>query len=277
MVDRLTSADVEDTGHGTYRLKTGPSAAAPVEPRGAPQKIREKAFQAEIEHWLHVRGYRRLTPITMGMAAPDGGGNLRGFFGHWFESQRNAFMPDLLIVPWPNVRPSLFLELKTGAGAKWQSGQKAAIALGLWRVAFDLQEAKSIVEAWEAPGATYRSDLVYLASPYSHPNAEVRDLRFREVNRVAGDLVRLGMQVYSPISHSHAMATEGDLPKSWLFWRAHCYAILRACSRVVVLMQNGWEESVGVQAEIAIAREMGLPVEYKEHVRKEAKHGQESH
>jgi hypothetical protein len=273
MVDRFTSADVESTGHGTYRLKTGPSAAAPVGSGFASQKGREADFQSEIERWLTDRGYRRLTPTTMGMAVPDGGVNLRGFFGHWPESRGNAFMPDLLVVPWPNVRPSLFLELKAGAGAGYRPGQKAAIALGLWRVAFDLQEAKRIVEAWEASGAAHRSDLVYLASPYSHPDAGVREHRFREVNRVAVDLVRLGMQIYSPISHSHTMATEGDLPKSWLFWRAHCYAILRACSRVIVLMQDGWEDSVGVQAEIAIAREKGLPVEYMRHDRKEASRG----
>ena len=41
--------------------------------------------------------------------------------------------------------------------------------------------------------------------------------------------------------------------------------MLRACGRLAVLMQDGWKESVGVQSEIAIAREMGLPVEFIEH------------
>jgi hypothetical protein len=41
--------------------------------------------------------------------------------------------------------------------------------------------------------------------------------------------------------------------------------MLRACGKLAVLMQDGWQVSVGVQAEIVIAREMGLPVEFIEH------------
>jgi len=107
--------------------------------------------------------------------------------------------------------------------------------------------------------------LVYLAIPYSHPDAEVREHRFREVNRVAGDLMRRGEHVFSPISHTHPIALSGDLPKDWEFWQAYGRAMLRACGKLSVLMQDGWQDSVGVQAEIAIAREMGLPVEFIEH------------
>ena len=107
--------------------------------------------------------------------------------------------------------------------------------------------------------------LVYLATPYSHPDAEVRESRFREVNRVAGDMIRRGEHVFSPFSHTHPIALDGDLPKGWEFWQAYDRAMLRACGKLAVLMQDGWQESVGVQAEIAIAREMGLPVEFIEH------------
>lgn len=107
--------------------------------------------------------------------------------------------------------------------------------------------------------------LVYLATPYNHPDAEVRERRFREVNRVAGDMIRRGEHVFSPISHTHPIALDGDLPKGWEFWRTYDRAMLRACGKLAVLMQDGWQESVGVQAEIAIAREMGLPVEFIEH------------
>lgn len=107
--------------------------------------------------------------------------------------------------------------------------------------------------------------LVYLATPYSHPDPEVRERRFREVNRVAANLMRDGLHVFSPISHTHPIAVAGDLPKSWEFWQAYDRAVLSACRNVMVLMQDGWRESTGVQAEIEIAREMGLPVEFIEH------------
>lgn len=104
--------------------------------------------------------------------------------------------------------------------------------------------------------------LVYLATPYSDPDAEVRERRYREVNRVAADLMRDGLHVFSPISHTHAIAAAGDLPKGWEFWQAYDRAVLATCRKVIVLMQEGWRESKGVQAEIEIAREMGLPVEF---------------
>jgi len=104
--------------------------------------------------------------------------------------------------------------------------------------------------------------LVYLATPYSHPDADVSERRFREVNRVAGDMIRHGAHVFSPISHTHPIALAGDLPKAWEFWQAYDRAMLGVCSKLVVLMQDGWQESVGVQAESAIAKEMGLPIEF---------------
>ena len=82
---------------------------------------------------------------------------------------------------------------------------------------------------------------------------------------MAGDMMRRGEHVFSPISHTHPIALAGDLPKGGEFWQAYDRAMLRACGKLAVLMQEGWQESVGVQAEIAIAREMGLPVEFIEH------------
>jgi hypothetical protein len=106
--------------------------------------------------------------------------------------------------------------------------------------------------------------LIYLATPYSHPDAAVMERRFREVTRVAGDMMRRGDLVFSPISHTHPIALVCDLPKGWDYWQSFDKTMLRACGRVVVLMQDGWEESVGVRAEIAMAQEMGIPVEYRE-------------
>lgn len=42
--------------------------------------------------------------------------------------------------------------------------------------------------------------LIYLASPYSHESAEVREARFHAVVEAAGVLMRAGHVVYSPIA-----------------------------------------------------------------------------
>lgn len=104
--------------------------------------------------------------------------------------------------------------------------------------------------------------LTYLACPYSHPDPDVRQRRHEAVNRVAGMLMKKGMLVFSPISHTHPIAVECDMPKGWDFWHAYDRAFIEASERIIVLMLEGWQDSVGVKAEIAIAAELGIPVEY---------------
>jgi len=104
--------------------------------------------------------------------------------------------------------------------------------------------------------------LVYLACPYSHPYPDVREARFNAVNKVAARMMRAGVNVISPISHNHPIVTTGDMPGSWEFWEAYCRAILSCCHRIVVLRLDGWQESVGVAAEIKIMEERGFLIEY---------------
>jgi hypothetical protein len=104
--------------------------------------------------------------------------------------------------------------------------------------------------------------LIYLAYPYSHPNQEVRRARFQAANHAAGLLMKEGHFVFSPISHTHPIAEAGDLPTGWEFWEGFDRAYLQHCHRIIVLRIEGWEQSVGVQAEIAIATEMGLIIDY---------------
>ena len=102
---------------------------------------------------------------------------------------------------------------------------------------------------------------MYLASPYSHPDAAVREDRFRAVCEHAAALLRDGHLVYSPIAHSHPLAALG-LPGDWAFWADHNRAMLERSSSLVVLQLPGWERSVGVAAEVEIARALGLPVHF---------------
>lgn len=104
--------------------------------------------------------------------------------------------------------------------------------------------------------------LVYLACPYSHPDAAVREWRFRQSNLAAAQLMKAGEMIFAPISHTHPIAVDGDLPKGWDFWERYDRAILSCCHKVIVLRLPGWAESTGVQSEIKIGQEMAIPVEY---------------
>lgn len=115
---------------------------------------------------------------------------------------------------------------------------------------------------FEAYKAERPKHLTYLACPYSHPDPAVREQRWQAVNVAAGNLMRAGLMVFSPISHTHAIAVVGDLPTGWDYWAAFDRAYLEACNKIIVLKLPGWEESQGVAGEIAIALELGIPVEY---------------
>jgi len=103
--------------------------------------------------------------------------------------------------------------------------------------------------------------MIYLASPYSHPDPAVREQRFRQACAAAAALLRAGHAVFSPIAHSHPLVEYG-LPTDWSFWERHDREHLARCDEVVVLLLEGWEESHGVQSEINIAQEMGKPIRF---------------
>jgi hypothetical protein len=102
--------------------------------------------------------------------------------------------------------------------------------------------------------------IIYLASPYSHPDVAVRLDRFRQACKVAGLLMNKGMIVFSPIAHTAPVADECNLPLGWDFWEKYDRAFLSVCSAMYVLTIEGWSKSVGVLAEIGIAKELNLPI-----------------
>ena len=109
-----------------------------------------------------------------------------------------------------------------------------------------------------------KTNLVYLATPYSHNDPEIMEQRVYEVNRLAGKLLRKGILIFSPISHMHAIAKDFDLNLGWDFWRDYDLTMLHICSKLIVYMQDGWIDSVGVIAEIRFAESIGIPIEYME-------------
>ena len=103
--------------------------------------------------------------------------------------------------------------------------------------------------------------LIYLASPYSDPAPDVMEARFDVVCEAAARLMRDGVNVFSPIAHTHPIAQHG-LPKDWTFWSQYDRLYLETCSELWVLMMEGWKESRGVAAEIAIMRLLEKPVRF---------------
>jgi nucleoside 2-deoxyribosyltransferase len=107
--------------------------------------------------------------------------------------------------------------------------------------------------------------MIYLASPYSHPDLVVRQQRFEAACRAAATLIQRGHVVFSPVAHSHSIAQHG-LPLDWGFWEVQDREFVAACDELWVLMLEGWEQSRGVHAEIAIARALGKPIRFVDQV-----------
>ena len=106
---------------------------------------------------------------------------------------------------------------------------------------------------------------IYLASPYSHPSAAVREWRYTCALRAAAILMEIQcVAVFSPIAHSHPIAAH--LPERLLmdhdFWMAQDLPMLSAATEMRVLTIPGWEDSKGVLREIGHASERGIQITY---------------
>jgi len=108
--------------------------------------------------------------------------------------------------------------------------------------------------------------MMYIASPYTHDNPTVMKQRFEQVAGFTAYLMRDGFDAYSPIVHGHAIAELHDLPVDWAFWRKHCLSMLRKADAMTVYCLDGWQDSVGVQAEIEFCASCGIPIQYQYHV-----------
>lgn len=112
------------------------------------------------------------------------------------------------------------------------------------------------------PGESEGGEVIYMASPYSSPDVLVREERYRLSCVASACLIRRGNVVYSPIAASHGPSIAGKLPGGWDFWKSQDSWFIEHCDELYVIMLPGWHKSVGVRAEIGLARSLGKPVKY---------------
>lgn len=102
--------------------------------------------------------------------------------------------------------------------------------------------------------------MLYLASPYSHPDREVMEDRYHAALFTVARLVRVGQIPYCPIVHFHEVARWHKLPTDAAYWSRINVAMLRLADSLYVLRLDGWDQSVGVRAEIEFAEAYGKPI-----------------
>lgn len=104
--------------------------------------------------------------------------------------------------------------------------------------------------------------MIYIASPYSHPDPNIRRERYERVLEFTAKCINDGMVVYSPIVHNHNIAVHYGVPCGWDFWHRFDREMIQASEALLVFCDAGWTESIGVQEEIKIAQELGKPVSH---------------
>lgn len=105
-------------------------------------------------------------------------------------------------------------------------------------------------------------EVYYLASPYSHPDPVIKEMRYTIVTAIGAALSLAGFLTIEPIGASHPVAKTFKLPTGYEFWKRRDRALISHSDGVIVAMMDGWQESVGVTDEIQFAESIGKPVYY---------------
>ena len=101
---------------------------------------------------------------------------------------------------------------------------------------------------------------LYLGAPYSHQDKAVMAERVRLVNIKAGELMRRGFVVFSPISHSVPIADTMGNHLSHGFWLKQDLPFIDWCHELWIYKLPGWTKSYGIKQEIKEARRYGKKV-----------------
>lgn len=103
----------------------------------------------------------------------------------------------------------------------------------------------------------------YVATPYTKYPGGTEEA-FHEAARQTGRLLKAGVMAFSPIVATHAVAQYGGIPHEIdnPMWLRLDEALMRAAAGLIVVMMNGWEQSVGVAHEIDFFERVGKPIIY---------------
>jgi len=107
--------------------------------------------------------------------------------------------------------------------------------------------------------------LIYIGSPYSHPDDSIRESNYQKVSALAAHLCSKGDVCFSPITYGHTLIGFKSMPTDWAFWKNFCISFLSVCEELIVYKMTGWEDSKGLGEEISFARDTGIKVTYMDY------------
>lgn len=110
----------------------------------------------------------------------------------------------------------------------------------------------------------------YLANPYGHKDKTIEDKRVKQITEVAGSLIRYGIanntkiNILSPVIHNSHINKVNNFNRDermYVFMNFDFDMLARA-GAMIVIMLDGWKESMGVTKEIEFCKENNIPIHY---------------
>ncbi|MCK9468404.1 MAG: DUF1937 family protein [Porticoccaceae bacterium] len=102
--------------------------------------------------------------------------------------------------------------------------------------------------------------IMYVGSAYMHPDPSVRAQRCQMVTLATGGLIKKGVVAFSPIAHSHPIASQVDLDGGFETWRYFDLSMIASMELFGMLLMDGFMESKGMAEELRYARLLRKPV-----------------
>lgn len=107
-----------------------------------------------------------------------------------------------------------------------------------------------------------KNQLIYLASLYASGTKSQKTLhkRYKRVLYALTELLKSGYFVFSPIVHNHPVNLNLRKSPGWDFWGPYDKNMLKRCNHMIILADNRWEISNGINEEIKCARKLNIPI-----------------
>lgn len=103
--------------------------------------------------------------------------------------------------------------------------------------------------------------VLYLACPFTHSDPAVQEYRYRMSCIAAAKLMRRGIVVFNPLSHSVPINEYlHGIEDQHTFWMGIDLPVLHRCDEVLILGLEKWTESRGVKAEMFEAMAYAKPI-----------------
>lgn len=105
--------------------------------------------------------------------------------------------------------------------------------------------------------------LFYICSPYTHKEKWKEYERYQTVTKFSIELFLKGYHVFSPISYNAPwLEYTTKLDGQWKLWESFDKNFVSRCDALIVLMMDGWGDSIGIKAEVEFAKTLNKPVFY---------------